>query len=481
MKNLSFRLTPRSLLLAVLSLAPLLLCTPAAVHAQWEPDVRLTNDGSSSWTTGNDAWCIAASRDTVHVVWRDLRDGNYEFYYKRSPDGGASWSADAALTNDGSYSGEMSVAVSGTAVHVVWQDDRDGNLEIYYKRSTDGGTTWGPDVRLTNALYESFFPSMAVLGGAVPVNTVHVVWDDRRDGNPEIYYKGSSDGGVSWGADTRLTLDPNTSWYPSVAVSGTDVHVVWQDYRDGNMEIYTKHSSDGGMSWGSDTRLTYNPSDSQRPSVAVSDSNVHVVWRESRDGNMEIYTKRSTDRGASWGADTRLTNNSSVSETPSVAFSGSNVHLVWWDERDGNAEIYYKRSWDNGVSWGADTRLTNASGHSQRPSVAVSGTGVHVAWHDYRDGNDEIYYKRNPTGNGVEADVVPSSVSTFPFSVHPNPFTSFSTVPGHSSESFSLYDISGRRVGSYRGDRIGEGLEAGVYFVREESGKDKPVRVVKVR
>jgi hypothetical protein len=63
----------------------------------------------------------------------------------------------------------------------------------------------------------------------------------------------------------------------------------------------------------------------------------------------------------------------------------------------------------------------------------------------------------------------------------PNPFSSFATVPGHSSERFALYDISGRRVGTYKGERIGEGLRAGVYFVRAEKGDQKPVRVVKLR
>jgi hypothetical protein len=63
----------------------------------------------------------------------------------------------------------------------------------------------------------------------------------------------------------------------------------------------------------------------------------------------------------------------------------------------------------------------------------------------------------------------------------PNPFVSFASVPGHEAESFTLYDVSGRRVGTYKGDRIGEGLRAGVYFVRAEDGSTKPVRVVKVR
>jgi len=63
----------------------------------------------------------------------------------------------------------------------------------------------------------------------------------------------------------------------------------------------------------------------------------------------------------------------------------------------------------------------------------------------------------------------------------PNPFTSFASIPGHEAERFSLYDISGRRVGTCRGDRVGERLSPGVYFLRSSDSKDKPLRIVKVR
>jgi hypothetical protein len=116
------------------------------------------------------------------------------------------------------------------------------------------------------------------------------------------------------------------------------------------------------------------------------------------------------------------------------------------------------------------------------PSIEAQGSKVHVVWAEYRDGNYEIYYKRNPTGNsGVEESTSSAPISHFPFSICPNPFVSFSSVPGHERDRFALYDISGRRVGVYKGDRIGDGLRAGVYFVRAEGGGAKPVRVVKVR
>jgi len=52
---------------------------------------------------------------------------------------------------------------------------------------------------------------------------------------------------------------------------------------------------------------------------------------------------------------------------------------------------------------------------------------------------------------------------------------------GHEAERFSLYDISGRKVGTYRGDRVGEGLAPGVYFLRQEGKNAEPLRIVKIR
>jgi hypothetical protein len=63
----------------------------------------------------------------------------------------------------------------------------------------------------------------------------------------------------------------------------------------------------------------------------------------------------------------------------------------------------------------------------------------------------------------------------------PNPFASFATIPGYEAERFALYDISGRLVGIYRGDRIGEGLSPGVYFLKPEARGGRPLRVVKLR
>jgi hypothetical protein len=71
------------------------------------------------------------------------------------------------------------------------------------------------------------------------------VWEDYRDGS-EIYYKYSSDGGLNWVEDIRLTDAGSFSMYPSVSVSDSVVHVLWEDFRDGaGAEIYYKRNPTG--------------------------------------------------------------------------------------------------------------------------------------------------------------------------------------------------------------------------------------------
>jgi len=465
------------------------------LFAQWNPDQRLTVNDSVSWTSYNNAHAIAAGPDGVlHVVWHDQRNGGLfhdEIYYKRSTDGGVSWDIeDTRLTNDPAWSYLSSVAASGSNVHVVWSDNRDDTFaEIYYKRSTDGGVSWSSeDTRLTNDPALSYNPSLSASG-----SDVHVVWWDTRDGPDEIYYKRSTDAGVSWDLeDTRLTDSWSESKIPSISVSDSNVHVVWHDNRDGNYEIYYKRSTDNGNSWDSvDTRLTNDSAESAWPSVSVSGSNVHVVWYDTRDGNYEIYYKRSTDNGSSWDSvDTRLTNDVSESIWPSVWASGQNVHTAWRDDRDGNYEIYYKRSTDAGTSWDfVDTRLTNAADMSSQPALVCTDTMVHVVWADGRDGNLEIYYKCNPTGNPTSI-VENKSLQIHdqiggPLHASPNPFCTFTRILGYEREWFTLYDVSGMKVGTYLGSCIGMDVGSGVYFLKKKQTttvtQDLFLRIVKVK
>jgi len=129
---------------------------------------------------------------------------------------------------------------SGNAIHVVWNDETPGNAEIHYRKSPDGGTTWSASKRLTWSLGPSEYPAIAVSSDSA----IHVIWDDDAPGNYEIYHKKSTDGGATWSSAQRLNWSSGSSIVAAIAKdSGNIVHIVWEDNTSGNSEIYYKNGN----------------------------------------------------------------------------------------------------------------------------------------------------------------------------------------------------------------------------------------------
>ncbi len=444
------------------------------VYAQWEEDVRLTENSSKSELSGCSAWNIAAAGDNVYVAWYDQRNGVWDIFFKYSTDGGLTWSEDTCLTDHSAGSDYPSVAAEGSDVHIVWEKKLNGNYEIFYKHSSNGGQSWEDEIRLTNDPGKSYQPSLAVSG-----SDVHVVWYEDRDGQWEIYYKRSTDKGLTWSEDVRLTDNPADAYFPSVAASGQNVNIVWSDYRETDEEVYSMTSTDGGLTWGSAKRLTTSDGYSDYPSVAASGQLVHAAWYDNRDGSeFEIYYKRSTDGGLNWDDDVRLTNDINASDYANIAADSNCVHVVWEDDRTGAYEIYYKRSTDGGVSWGEDTRLTN-NASSAIPCVAASASSVHVVFNDSRDGGSgEIYYKRDPTGNITEVEDIPAERRQV--RIFPNPAAGFIFIESEESLTgkIEIYSVKGTKVleSKCTGKIDVSKLNDGIYYLVANFGSDKTVK-----
>jgi hypothetical protein len=163
---------------------------------------------------------------------------------------------------------------------------------------------------------------------------------------------------------------------------------------------------------------------------------------------------------------------------------GGYIVAGWTNSFGDSGQVYLIKTNASG-----DTLWTRTYGGAIRDfSQSVQQTsdgGYIVAGWTNSFGNDwQVYLiKTDANGNvGVETPVRQFDGSKFrQLKATPNPFTSFATLPGHEGERFSLYDIFGRKVGTFQGDRVGEGLGPGVYFLRSSDNKGKPLRVVKVR
>jgi hypothetical protein len=452
------------------------------VFAQWGPDQRLTNTSSSSFLNNNNAWNIAASGDTVHVIYADDQNGAFQVYYTSSYDAGINWNTPVILSQDISNIWNYAITVSGSTVHVVWINNMANRF--LYRRSTNAGAIWSQEDTILTTTQNFDMHCIAANG-----NNVYLVWSDNRHpiNNNEIYFISSNDAGLNWGTPQRLTNTGNAigDGVPSIAVNGNILHLVWGRasgyyYR----RILYLRSTNYGITWEPERFLTSDTIDQRQPVVAVAGSNVHVTWMDQRNNQIQIYYRMSSDNGANWQQETYLTGISYTADYQTICAIGNNVHVAWRDFRTIPWHIGYRNSINNGMTWQSDTILTFNSYTQEGPSIAAAGSKVHLIWYDNRAGNWEIYYKQNPTGSGViEQEDKPLSSTSSLLNIYPNPAKSQIAIryslPAEIKATIQLFDISGRLVktlineekkpGTYRLTLNTNTLSAGIYFLSLET------------
>ena len=392
--------------IAGISLSVLLFASIFAIinystnYANAEEQTLIT---SSTSTTGSDE-VAAASGSNRFVVWFDNTSGNWEIWFRRSTDNGATWKPAVNLSNNLGDSGLPRISVSGSNVYVVWWQQLEGSsqADIFFRRSTDNGVTWGPKINISsNGIVGSnpaSTPQVTSFG-----SSVYVVWDQGDNSNRDIFFRRSSDGGATWKPVLNISNNKH-SYDEKIAVSGTNVYLVWSKEIPGSsiFEIFFRRSTDGGATWKTNVNLSNNAGLSRYSDIAVSGSNIHVVWeQQNADGTAnDIFFRRSTDNGATWKSSVNITSGgTNHSWAPDVVDSGSNVYVVWTS----NGEIYFRRSTDNGATWKSSVNLSNNPGVSRYPQLALSGSNVYIAWEqsDAGGSQSDIFFRRSLDGGAT--------------------------------------------------------------------------------
>jgi hypothetical protein len=326
----------------------------------FDPSINLST-GSSSPPK------LAATGYNVYCVWAENAPRNYQIMYRRSTDGGASFGSTVNLSNSAVTSYGSAVSASEYNVYVVWHDNSSGEYDIMYRRSTDGGASFGSSMNLSNSAEFSGEADVATSG-----NNVYVVWRDFITGSGDIYYCISTDRGASFGGAMNLSNTTLSSTAPALAALGNNVYVVWVDAVTGNTEIFYARSTDSGASFSAPVNLSNSPAFSpDRPAISASGNNVYVVWKQAGLANHDILYARSTDGGASFSAPVNISAGA-FSQVPAITASGNNVYVVWVDNISGNWDVLYRRSTDGGASFGAPVDISYPIGNVYSADIVAT-------------------------------------------------------------------------------------------------------------
>jgi len=230
----------------------------------------------------------------------------------------------------------------------------------------------------------------------------------------EIFYKTSHDNGMTWSNDIQLTNNTENDRDPSIVqLSNGTILVAWQWERAGNTDIYYKTTLDGAI-WSDAKQLTTDTGLDRSPSVTQAmDGKIWVTWASNRTGDFEIFYK--TYNGSSWTDDTRLTVSTYMDVTPSIYQTVDEIIWIFWSSSDvsptATADIYYKCSSNNGISWSDPVQFTTDTYEDSWPSVyQTRDTKIWVVWTSNRgdqpDGNWDIYYRTSLAGDVNQDGIV---------------------------------------------------------------------------
>jgi len=181
------------------------------------------NQAANFGAAGNGQGLTIDSKGNVYLAWMTASVNIVPsvpsgLVVSKSTDQGKTWTASFVrpFSYENRQNPRMMWSPQGGAdgtLHLVWEGSDKPAVsnfaEVKYSRSTDGGKTWTPTVRLADddpaRLAGKFLPNVQI----APNGRVDVVWWDTRD-DPgvranDVYYTYSIDNGKNWARNVRVT------------------------------------------------------------------------------------------------------------------------------------------------------------------------------------------------------------------------------------------------------------------------------------
>ena len=331
------------------------------------------------------------------------------------------------------------VAVSGTTVGVVWEDNRSGTSQCYLAMKPAAAADFQPEIQLSQT--ECYEPVVVALDGGRFV----AAWEEAGKVHARLLPGGATlnlsdaEAGqvtLATGADklyaawaekagrfrrivvSRLDVTAGTlrtepaqpveaamptdeQGWPALAVAGDgSVTVAWEDRRDHHTVPLTSHSSDG-HSFSPPVRLSDLPkggglgrslglgagTGAMRPTLtAWGAQGIVAVWLDKRDflSGYDVYA--AFDPGTrQFGPNIKVQDsfgdNMAQWHAQIVGSADGRLLALWDDARDGTSDVWLA-DWD-GTAFGDNVAVPGAAGPGVQsdPAAALDAAGgLHVVW-----------------------------------------------------------------------------------------------------
>ncbi|HZY93308.1 MAG TPA: sialidase family protein [Candidatus Bathyarchaeia archaeon] len=296
-------------LLLLLSVAPFFYFRDT-VHAvtgvTWASPAPVEADPSNNFLTST----LQAQDGTLWIAWQSDRYIGTNIFYKTFKNN--VWSIPVSITNTGYDMAPSLAQLKNGTILFFWSNQTGTHtVRLVYQRYNSG--YWAYPSVLTNPAGEDASAATAV----GPDGKLWVIWTRVIYSCPtcmptrQLFYRTMMNN--IWSAEVPLTNDSNWNWMPSIAI-GKDgvVRVAWSKGQPLTAIYQVWYKTFDGLAWTPERQIVISSYSDTRSSIMVDrDGSIWLFWsRQVPVGILDsfhIYSKYSTDSGATWTADTQMT------------------------------------------------------------------------------------------------------------------------------------------------------------------------------
>jgi hypothetical protein len=340
---------------------------PIEAHGESPPKIAYGGDGSlyALYTVGKVVPGQRFPQSALRLV--------------KSTDGGSHWTAPVTVT-DGAVFGSHSFHALHTAP--------DGTIYVSWLGKADGAAASGGAMKDTASMAPAMKDMPGMTGMSHAAHEASAAWISR-----------STDGGATWTPRVRVDLGEACPCCRTALASTKDgrLFMAWRHVFPGNVrDVVVARSDDRGATWSTPERVhadnwVFDACPHAGPALAVDSAGLlHVAWWTGREGSAGVYYSQSRDGAHTFSAPIALgvAQFSRPAHVQLGLTSKNDVIVAWEDGTRAVPEVLVRVSRDGGAHFGDALPLSDGGRASTFPVLGIAGDSVAVAWSDESASDD---------------------------------------------------------------------------------------------